>query len=223
VLLVVLVAVVAACGGSAPSSGAAASGDGSPEVSGAPVATPDPAGSDDPGTSADPEATDEPEPSDKPAETDDPDATGSPTAEAGAGAAACSGSASNRTFFEDAARAVDWTVLCGVLPKGWFVAQGSYRLANGGRLVISYKGPGGASLTLSEGAYCMTDASACTPSGDDLGGAALGPFDGTLYETADGYAIVVNAGENPAWSMTTTGVTLETTVKLGAALATVEP
>jgi hypothetical protein len=221
VLLVVLVAVVAACGGSAPSSGAAASGDGSPEVSGAPVATPDPAGSDDSGTSADPEATDEPEPSDEPAETDDPDATGSPTAGAGAGAAACSGSASNRTFFEDAAKAVDWTVLCGVLPKGWFVAQGSYRLANGGKLEISYKGPGGASLTLSEGAWCLDGASGCTPAGAEVGEAVLGPLEGTLYETAEGYAIVVDAGENPGWLMTTKGVTQETTVKLGAALAPV--
>jgi hypothetical protein len=221
--MAVLVGLLAACGGSAPSSGAAASAEASPPASGAPVATMDPAGSDDPGTSADPGATDEPEPSDGPAESDDPDATGSPSAEAGAGAAACSGSASNRTFFEDAARAVDWTVLCGVLPKGWFVAQGSYRLANGGRLEISYKGPGGASLRPSEGAYCLTDASGCIPSGADLGEAALGPFDGTLYETADGYAIVVDAGENPGWSMTTTGVTLETTVKLGAELATVEP
>ena len=233
VLLVTLVALVAACGGSAPSSGAGASEGASPQTSAAPVTTDEPVESEDPGASAGPEATDEPEPTeepvatedpeptDDPAATDDPDASGTPSAEAGGGAEACSGNASNRDFFEDIARAVEWPVLCGVLPKGWFVSQGSYRLANGGKLIVSYKGPGGASITLSEGAYCLTAAATCRPSGAELGEAALGPLGGTLYETTDGYAIVVSAGENPGWAMTTKGLTQETTVALGAALAQV--
>lgn len=86
---------------------------------------------------------------------------------------------------------------------------------------MSDKGPDGASITLSEGAYCLTDGATCRPSGTELGDAALGPLDGTLYKTTDGYAIVVAAGENPGWAMTTRGLTQETTIALGAALAQV--
>lgn len=226
-LLIALVAVLAACGGRTPSSGASSSDGASQHVSEAPVTTDAPAASADPGTSEDPGATDEPVPTDEPVTTDvpvgsaDPGASDSPSAEAGSGAAACSGNLSNREFFEGIARAVEWPVLCGVLPKGWFVSQGAYRLANGGKVIVGYKGPGGAAITLSEGAYCLTDAAGCTPSGSDLGEATLGPLGGTLYETTDGYAIVVAAGENPGWSMTTRGLTQETTVSLGAALAQV--
>lgn len=119
------------------------------------------------------------------------------------------------------ATAVDWPVLCAVLPKGWFVAQGSYRLANGGKLLMSYKGPSGARIALTEGAYCLSDAHTCTPSGTDLGPAMLGPLAGTLFETADGFAIVVAPGENPGWLMTTKGLDQATATSRGAALAEV--
>ncbi len=225
--LIALVTLLAACGGNTPSSGASLSPDASPQATGAPVAsvdpgaTTDPEATDEPLPTDEPAATDEPTPTDEPVESVDPGASDLPSAEPGAGAAACSGNASNREFFEGIARAVDWPVLCGVLPKGWFVSQGSYRLASGGKLVISYKGPGGASIALSEGAYCLSDAAGCTPSGSAVGEAALGPLGGTLYKTTDGYAIVVAAGENPGWSMTTRGLAQATTVSLGAALAQV--
>lgn len=226
VLLLVLVALLAACGGSTPSSGASSSAGASPRATGAPVATEAPDESGDPAASEDPIATDEPEPTDESEPTDDPvesedPATESPSPGAGGGAAACSGTSKNRDFFVQLEELVDWPVLCGVLPKGWFVAEGSYRLANGGRLIMRYKGPGGAALTLSEGAYCLADADACTPPGADLGQAALGPLGGTLHETTDGFAIVVGPGENPGWLMTTKGLSQETTVALGAALAQV--
>jgi hypothetical protein len=227
VLLIALVALLAACGGSAPSSAASRSPEASPQVTEAPLTTEEPVGSEDPATSEDPGATDEPAPTDEPVATDepvqseDPVASDLPSAEPGEGAAACSGNASNREWFQRIARAVDWPVLCGVLPKGWFVGAGTYRLASGGKLVISYKGPGGASIVLSEGAYCLSDATACTPAGSEVGEAALGPLGGTLYETTDGYAIVVSPGENPGWLMTTKGITREATVSLGADLAQV--
>ena len=232
-LLIALVTVLAACGGTAPSSGASTAPERSEQATEAPVATDESVESEDPEATADPEATEEPVPTDEPVETEepvptdepveseDPGASELPSAEPGAGASACSGNASNREFFEGIAKAVDWPVLCGVLPKGWFVSQGSYRLASGGKLVISYKGPAGATITLSEGAYCLSDAAGCTPSGSEVGEASLGPLGGTLYETTDGYAIVVAAGENPGWSMTTKGLTEQQTVSFGAALAQV--
>jgi hypothetical protein len=215
------VVLLAACGGSTPSSGASTA-PGSPAAeTDVPVTTDGPGSSEDPGTSEEPSATDEPVATDEPSPTDDPGASESPPVDPGAGAEACSGNDSNREFFAGIAKAVDWPVLCGVLPKGWFVSKGSYRLANGGKLIISYHGPAAATITLSEGAYCLADAAGCTPAGTALGDSALGPLGGTLYETADGFAIVGAAGENPGWSMATKGLDRATTVTLGAALAQV--
>jgi hypothetical protein len=116
---------------------------------------------------------------------------------------------------------VSWDVYCAALPRGWSVSAGSYRLANGGKLVISYKGPGGATLTLSEGSFC-TDASGCVPSGSETGGAAFGSMTGTLVTTdAGGFAIVAARGQTPSWLMVTGGLDQATTTALGAALALV--
>jgi hypothetical protein len=220
-LAATLLVVLAACGGTAPSSGATAS----PEASSA--ATVVLSASDEASESADPGTSEEPTPTEDPTQTDDPaESVGpspsvapSPSDDAGS-AAACSGNADNRRFFARSANQVDWAVLCAVLPKGWFVSEGSYRLANGGKLVISYKGPGGATLTLSEGAWC-TSADGCVPAGSDLGDANLGPLGGTLYQTADGFAISSAAGENPSWLMMTKGLDQATTTRFGAALVQV--
>ena len=135
-------------------------------------------------------------------------------------AATCTGSDDNRTFFEGIAGKADWPVLCGVLPSGWFVSQGSYRLASGGKLLVSYKGPGGATIALSQGAFCAS-ADGCVPDGSTVGAAALGPLDGTLYQTADGFAIIAAPGENPSWLMTTKGLDQASTVAFAASLAEV--
>jgi hypothetical protein len=107
-----------------------------------------------------------------------------------------------------------------VLPRGWFVSQGAYRLANGGKLAVSYRGPGGASLALSEGAFCQA-ADGCVPHGTALGAASLGSLDGTLYQTSDGFAVIAAPGENPSWLLTTKGLDRSTTTTLAAALAEV--
>jgi len=209
--LLVLALALVACGGSttAPSAGAssAASAPASQPASsaaqpsdGAPTPVP-----------SSPIASLEPSPS--AADTASPDASATtaptdsasppPTASAGAGpAAACSGSADNRAFYANLAASVSWDVYCAVLPRGWSVSSGSYRLANGGKLVISYKGPSGASLTLSEGSFCA--------------------MPGTLVTTdAGGFAIVASRGETPSWLMVTGGLDQATTTAFGAALALV--
>lgn len=137
-------------------------------------------------------------------------------------AAACSGNDGNRNFFANLAAAVAWPVYCAVLPAGWFVQQGSYRLANGGKLEITYAGPGGARLALSEGAFC-TDGSGCVPAGSDLGSAAFGDREGTLVSlSSGGWAIVVDRGETLSWLLVATGVDEIQARALGAALAVVD-
>ncbi len=130
---------------------------------------------------------------------------------------ACTGSQANHDFLVSVSVAVQWPVLCAVLPKGWYMS-GSYRLANGGKMLVDYLGPGGATLALSEGAFCE-DGSGCVPSGTDAGDASLGSSAGTLVELDnEGYAIVVDRGANPSWLLEAHGLDRATTIALGAAL-----
>ena len=162
-------------------------------------------------------------PTKAPPATESPtDATEAPSASGGSdAAAACTGTDENRAFFANAAKAVDWTVVCAVLPNRWFVSAGSYRQAKGGRLTISYKGPHNATLSLSEGAWC-TDPGGCAPDGTEVGPAALGPMQGTLFQLADGgFAIAVDQGEAVSWLLETQGLDQASTEELGAAAVAV--
>ena len=133
----------------------------------------------------------------------------------------CTGTGENRTFYASVAAAVEWTVYCPVLPSGWFVEQGSYRLPAGGRLTITYRGPGGAHLTLSEGAWC-TDGSGCTPAGANAGPAAFGDREGALVAGDGGrIAIVVDPGAPVSWQLTGDGLDEGTLRMVGAALIAV--
>jgi hypothetical protein len=222
IILLLLIAFVAACASSSASgtppagSGAASAGVSS-----------DPGDSAEPGGSDDASATDEP--SEEPTEeaTDEP--TEEPTAEPTDGASpsvgpasACSGTAENKDFYAAAAAAVQWTVYCPVLPKGWFVVTGRYRLADGGRLEISYRGPSGASFTLREGAFCA-DTDGCVPAGSGLGAAGFGDLDGTLISADDGsWAIVVEPGANPSWLLVADVASEAAARDLGSSLVAVE-
>ena len=235
-LALTLALVLAACGGAAPSGGATGSSH-SPAGSIAPAtARPGstsavsiaPGGTGARPTKAPP--TKKPvetapaasaDPGESPAPDDSGDPTASPEASDGP-AAACSGTKANRDFYAGAASRVDWTVLCAVLPKGWFVF-GSYRLANGGKLVIGYKGPAGARLELSEGAYCV-DGGACVPPGTTGDAVPLGPMTGTLVRLDDGgFAIVADRGLNPSWLLVSHGLDEATSRGFGAALQVVSP
>jgi len=238
-LALALALTFAACGGAAPSRGASAS-PGTPAPSAAPataapVETEAPAATGE-GQTGDPVETDEPVatedvPTEEPVETEpvesvEPGGSADPSASpdaSGGPATACSGSGANREFYGGVAAAVDWTVLCAVLPKGWYVSTGSYRLANGGKLLIGYKGPGGATLSLSEGAFCL-DESGCVPAGTNGDDVPLGPMTGTLVRQGDGgFSIVADRGRNPSWLLETHGLDEATTLAIGAALAVVTP
>ena len=220
-LLLGVAILVAACGTSGPTD----------SVNGQPTAAPA-TGTTEPATTepgASPSLapqTSEPTASETPTETATPGESTAPSSGPSASGAssaadACTGSQANRDFFAAAAAAVDWSVLCGALPEGWFLSTGSYRLANGGKLDVSYSGPAGATLALSEGAFCA-DGSGCVPSGTDAGDAQLGSMAGTLVQLdGGGFAIVVDRGATPSWLLVTSGLDQATTVAFGAALAQV--
>ncbi|MDP2349794.1 MAG: hypothetical protein Q8M74_01390 [Chloroflexota bacterium] len=215
-LVLALALSLAACGTSVPSSGTSAVPESAtpavaattepPAETGAPVGTEEV-------PTEDPVETEpvETEPTESVDPSSSPDASGAP-------AVTCSGIDANPDFFRSATIAVDWTVLCASLPKGWYVSAGSYRLANGGKLVIGYKGPDGATLALSEGAFC-TDGTGCVPAGTDGEDVPLGPLTGTLVRLdAGGFAIVVDRGSNPSWLLQSNGLDEATTLAFGAAL-----
>ncbi len=140
----------------------------------------------------------------------------------GAGAAAaCTGTDDNKLFFANAATAVDWNVLCGVLPSGWFVAKGVYRANGGGRVLVSYSGPNGTAASISQGAWCK-EADGCVPDGTEVGPAKLGPMDGTLIKIDDkDYVVVVGRGEPVSWMFEAVGMGQKKAVALAAAAAVV--
>jgi len=123
---------------------------------------------------------------------------------------------------------VTWPVYCAVLPNGWFVDTGSWRLLGGGQLAVSYRGPNGARLALQEGVWCTSGVSACAPRNRDLGQTAFGDMTGELVtlgpnEPADGYAIYVAPGQAPSWTATGTNLDQAAFQALTAALLHVTP
>jgi hypothetical protein len=106
---------------------------------------------------------------------------------------------------------VAWDVYCAVLPSGWFVDSGpnsgSYRLANGGQLSITYRGPGGARLVIREGNFCAGP-SACVPAGTDAGSARFGDRDARLLDIGGGswLVVVAPAGVDVDWQATGIGM-----------------
>ena len=118
----------------------------------------------------------------------------------------CSGSDENRDFYASMAAAVDWTVYCAVLPDGWFVDDGQYRLAGGGWMEIGYNGPGNARIMLREGAFCR-DVSGCVAAGREVGETAFGDRIGALVAGNDGsWSIVVGRGATPSWLLEVSGL-----------------
>lgn len=165
------------------------------------------------------------EPSDAPVVSSDPGAASAPPTASGSVpgyATECSGSPANRSFFADVAALVGWAVYCGVVPDGWFVESGNYRLRDGGQLTIAYRGPGGTRLELREGSFCA-DAS-CTPSGQAAGTASFGDREGAFIEMeGGGYAVVVGAGSSVSWLAVGANLDEATFRDLAAALRLVAP
>jgi hypothetical protein len=114
-------------------------------------------------------------------------------------ASECTGSDENHDFFIEAAHALDWPIYCAVLPQGWVVDTGSYRLANGGKLEIAYRNRSGARLELHEGGFCA-EGDSCAPAGPEAGSASFGDKAGSFIAADDGtWAVSVDAGKAISW------------------------
>lgn len=205
--LVAMLGIAVLVGGCGATSTAPPSAGGSPAASVAPSA-PGPSASESDAASAAPSVG--PDGSSSPVGSATPFASASLSPRPGT-ADACTGTPENRDFYAALAAAVAWDVYCAVLPSGWFVDSGpnsgSYRLANGGQLSITYRGPGGARIVIREGSYCagLPD---CPPSGTDAGAARFGDRDARLLDIGNGswLVVVVPTGADVDWQAVGTGM-----------------
>ncbi len=212
--VVALLVLVAACGGdpTTPSAAPSLSPSAAPATP-SPTAEPEP--TEEPGPSEEPNPTEEPEPTDEvePTPTPRPARTPGP-------AEICTGNAENRAFYAAVAGQVAWDVYCPVLPAGWFVDAGTFRLAGGGRLEIAYRGPGGARLEIRQGAYCGDDPG-CIPDGPDAGTASFGNRPARLVDLGGGRWLIVAEGDGVAWEVRTSGLDRATATAYAADFARV--
>jgi len=210
---------LAACGGGPPSGPTAAPGSpppatAEPGTTGGPTASPS---GEEPSPSVDPSA--EPGETPTPGTTPAPPATAAPS-NPGEPAAACTGNDENRAFFAGVAEAVAWDVYCPVLPAGWFVDTGSFRLAGGGRMEIDFKGPGGARLEIRQGTYCAGD-DECIPAAPDAGAAAFGDRPARLLDLGEGRWLVVAGDGAVTWEVRSIALDRTTALAYAAAFARV--
>ena len=180
--LIGVAALVAACGGT-PTPSPVTTGSPSPSAASSAPSTQAPS-ADAAGGGGAPTPSVGPDGSASPQASETPLPTVSPSPRPGS-ANACSGTAENRNFYAALAASVAWDVYCAVLPPGWFVDSGSYRLSNGGQLSITYRGPAGARLVVREGSYCAGVPN-CIPSGTDAGSARFGERDARLLDLGSG-------------------------------------
>ena len=180
-----------------------------PSPSPTPVSTPSPT----PTASA----TDVATPTPSPSPTAPPHAAAVP-------ASMCSGSAGNKACWAQVSPLMSWDVYCAILPSGWGVSLspgGGYDQASGGTMYMSYTGPDGESLRLDEGAFCTTDAAACS-SGTSVGTARFGDLPGSLHTlSGGGFAVYVNPGTATGYTLTGSGMSRDAFVSLASALAKV--
>jgi hypothetical protein len=161
-----------------------------------------------------------PSPSDStaPSAVATPSGSPEPAPSPSSAASVCSGAKDTPDFYESFANSVNFPVYCAVLPAGWSLVSGTYRLANGGHITINFRRKSdSATFELDEGSFCA-DNSGCVPSGTSAGSGPYGDLSGSLVQTATGFALVVAKGEKPSWLAIGNGLDQATFVALTAAL-----
>lgn len=148
-----------------------------------------------PTDSSPPAPTDSLEPSSGPT----PVGSAEPSPSPSSAASVCSGAKDTPDFYTSFAGSVSFPVYCAVLPAGWSLVSGTYRLANGGRITINFRRKAdNATFELDEGSFCA-DSSGCVPGGSAAGSGPFGDLNGSLVQTTGGFALVVAKGEKPSW------------------------
>jgi hypothetical protein len=136
----------------------------------------------------------------------------------------CAGSTDNQSWYVTATNGLPFDVYCPVLPATWIVdlGGGEWRGGSDQWLQISYKGPGGAKISIQEGAFCTGGLSLCSSHDSVIGPASFGDLPGTLDALgptpADGYAIYIEPGTRKGYTITGTGMSQDAFTAIAAGL-----
>jgi hypothetical protein len=157
-----------------------------------------------------------------PIEQATPAASTAPPAATAVPSSTCTGSVANQAFLAEVAAKMSWDVYCPVLPSGWYFTSGTYEQPYGGRLKMTFKGPGDATLEVDEGSFCVTDASTCSPNTATIGSANFGDLPGSLDSlSSSSLVIYVTPGTPVAYTLIATGLSQEQFVSTAATFAKV--
>jgi hypothetical protein len=145
----------------------------------------------------------------------------SPTATGGAPTAICTGTAEHLAFFQEAAKALTFSVYCASLPAKWWLSATEYRLPNGGYLTISYQNTAGNTISVGEGNFCV-GLPDCWTSVSDLGSANFGSMSGSLKQLSGGqFAVFVNPGTAHGYRIVGKGMSQASFVAIAAGMIVV--
>lgn len=222
-MMAAFAASFAACSGNAQPTQAPASSN-APTQASAETPTAEATGAATPTPKATPAPSATTKPSLAPTSVPTPAPTPVPSATPTSPASFCTGTAEHQAFFADAANKLPFDVYCAVLPAGWYFQAADYTQPNGGKLTINYKGPGGATLAVSEGAFCTTSAADCSPHVSIRGTAAFGDKPGmldVLSTPPDVLVVYVNPGTKVAYQISSGNLTQAKFVALAAQMSKV--
>ena len=132
----------------------------------------------------------------------------------------CTGEADGPGSFKAASMSATFDVYCAALPAGWQRESMSGDEQVVTTVTVSYSGPNGETLTLSEGDLCSGGLSVCAPAGTSAGTAMIGDREGQLFTAPPGadFTLYVDPGKSPSWMATGTGMSLDAFKALTAAL-----
>ncbi len=170
-----------------------------------------------------PTPTPVPTPKPTPVPTPTPTATPTPKITIGPGgpAGACTGTASNKDFYVQAAKDLNFQVYCPVLPSGWHLSSAGYEGKGSGSLTATYKNDSGATFTISEGAFCTSSPTTCAPKTKKIGTAKFGDLAGELDTVYAGFALYVAPGTLKAYQAVGKSITQAQFTQMTAAMAKV--
>ena len=129
----------------------------------------------------------------------------------------------DQAFWSKAAHAATtYDVYCPVLSSGWLVREGTYQGGAAGQVDMSWKGPDGAILEITEGSFCTTDADTCSPHVSVVGPVTLGDRLGLLdVLSGGGLAVYVSPGTAKAYTVTGSGISQAAFISIAAELVKV--
>jgi hypothetical protein len=135
----------------------------------------------------------------------------------------CTGEADGPGSFKADSMSAKFDVYCAALPDGWRRTAMDDHAQVVTSVTVTYRGPEGEVVVLTEGDFCTESPKACAPWAEDLGTAMFGDRHGELVKGPPGadFALYVDPGLSPSWKATGSGMTVESFKVLTAALIVV--